>query len=122
MLHTEIKQPSVYVGEVWYVRQRQIKMDDSAGSGFVSSDHSYSDSEDDALVTQPLEWRSTKVAEFFYQLDAYADEGKSAQGKKQTKERVLLTIHHLVLLLKESSLTGLLIEVTLYCDLLPAML
>lgn len=24
--------------------------------GFVSSDHSCSDSEDDALVTQPLEW------------------------------------------------------------------
>ena len=40
-------------------------------------------------MTQPLEWRSNKVAEFFYQLDAYADEGKSAQAKKQTKERVL---------------------------------
>ena len=72
-------------------------MDDSAGS----------DSENDALVTQPLEWRSTKVAEFFYQLDAYADEGKWVRSKQK---RVLLTIHHLVLLLKESSLTGLLTD------------
>ena len=58
--------------------------------GFVSSDHSVSgtDSEDDTLVTQPLEWRS-KVTEFFYQLDAYVEEGKSAQARKQTKERVL---------------------------------
>lgn len=59
--------------------------------GFISSDHSTSgsDSEDDALVTQPLEWRSKKVTEFFYQLDVYVEEGKSAQAKKQTKERVL---------------------------------
>ena len=60
--------------------------------GFVSSDHSASgtDSEDDTLVTQPLEWRSKKVTEFFYQLDAYVEEGKSAQAKKQTKERMFV--------------------------------
>jgi hypothetical protein len=59
--------------------------------GFISSDHSMSgtDSEDDALVTQPFEWRSKKVTEFFYQLDVHVEEGKSAQAKKQTKERVL---------------------------------
>ena len=59
--------------------------------GFISSDHSASgtDSEDDTLVTQLLEWRSKKVTEFFYQLDVYAEDGKSAQAKKQTKDRVL---------------------------------
>ena len=56
--------------------------------GFISSDHSASgtDSEDDTLVTQPLEWRSKRVTEFFYQLDVYVEEGKSAQAKKQMKE------------------------------------
>ena len=57
--------------------------------GFISSDHSGTDSEDDARVTQPLEWRSKKVTEFFYQLDMHLEEGKSAQAKKQTRERVL---------------------------------
>lgn len=35
--------------------------------GFISSDHSASgtDSEDDTLVTQPLEWRSTKGDRIF---------------------------------------------------------
>ena len=57
--------------------------------GFMSSDHS-SDSEDDtALVTQPLSWRTEKVTEFFYQLDAFIEQGKSSQARKQTKERVL---------------------------------
>ena len=59
--------------------------------GFISSDHSASgtDSEDDTLVTLPLEWRSKKVSEFFYQLDVHVEDSKSAQAKKQTKERVL---------------------------------
>ena len=49
---------------------------------FVSSDYSCSDSEDDhdhLLVTQPLEWRAHKVTDFFYQLDQYAKDSKSAQ-------------------------------------------
>ena len=59
--------------------------------GFISTDHSASgtDSEDDTLVTKPLEWRSKKATEFFYELDVNVEEGKSAQAKKQTKERVL---------------------------------
>ena len=59
---------------------------------FVSSDYSCSDSEDDheqLLVTQPLEWRAQKVTDFFYQLDQYAKDSKSAQARKQTKTRVL---------------------------------
>lgn len=80
--------------------------------GFVSSDHSCSDSEDEALVTQPLEWRSTKVEEFFYQL---AEEGKSAQVKKNRRKRGFSPIICLlVLLLMESSLPGLLIQETDY--------
>ena len=57
--------------------------------GFMSSDYSCSDSEDDSLGTRPLPWRSQKVTDFFYALDAHAEGAKSAQAKKQTKERVL---------------------------------
>ena len=57
--------------------------------GFISSDYSCSDSEEDTLVTQTLEWRSSKVTDFFYQLDQHADGAKSAQARKQTKSRVL---------------------------------
>ena len=57
--------------------------------GFMSSDYSCSDSEDDALETRPLPWRSQKVTDFFYNLDVHAEDVKSAQAKKQTKERVL---------------------------------
>ena len=58
--------------------------------GFILSDHSASgtDCEDDTLVTQLLEWRSKKVTEFFYQLDVYAEDGKSAQAKKQSASRL----------------------------------
>ena len=79
--------------------------------GFVSSDLSVSgtDSEDDTLVTQPLEWRSDKVTEFFYQLDAYVEESKSAHARKQTKE-CLLTVH-LKPLLREIFLLGLLLVI-----------
>lgn len=63
--------------------------------GFILSDNSASgtDSEDDTLVIQALEWRSKKVMEFFYQLDVYVEEGKSAQAKKQTKECLLTVLH-----------------------------
>ena len=55
---------------------------------FMSSDHSCSESED-TLETKPLEWRSRKVTQFFYNLDEHSEKGKSAQSKKQTKPRVL---------------------------------
>ena len=75
--------------------------------GFVSSDHSCSDSEDDALVTQPLEWRSEKFHNSFTSwMHALMKESLHKLGSKRKRESLPI-IRHLVLLLRESSLPGL---------------
>ena len=47
-----------------------------------------SDEEENVNFVKPLPWRSAIVEEFFYDLDEQYVSGKSAQAKRQTKDRV----------------------------------
>ena len=44
--------------------------------------------EENINCVKPLPWRSAIVEEFFYDLDEQYISGKSAQAKRQTKERI----------------------------------
>ncbi len=47
------------------------------------------ESEDDKILVKSLPWRSNKVRRFFYALDDQLYSEKSAQAKRQTKERIV---------------------------------
>ena len=51
----------------------------------ISSD----ESDGEKIIVKHMPWRSTKVTEFFKQLDDEATTHKSDQAKRQTKQRVL---------------------------------
>ena len=56
---------------------------------FMSSEESTSESEESSLLKRTLPWRSSKVTNFFYDLDQQTDASKSTQSKRQTKPRTL---------------------------------
>lgn len=64
---------------------------------FMSSEESIQGSGDDEHVEEPLltkilPWRASKVTKFFRILDEFNEKDKSAQSKKQTKERIFSDI------------------------------
>ena len=46
---------------------------------------------DDTIIVKPLPWRSSKVTDFFQNLDALGSEAKTSQAKRQRRQRVLST-------------------------------
>ncbi len=55
---------------------------------FMSSEDSCSDS-GNHLVKRELPWRSSKVSNFFTELDTFTDDSKSCMAKRQTWQRIL---------------------------------
>ena len=47
--------------------------------------------DDDTIVVKPLPWRSSKVTDFFQNLDTLGSEGKTSQAKRQRRQRVIST-------------------------------
>ena len=47
--------------------------------------------DDDTIIVKPLPWRSSKVTDFFQNLDDLGSEGKISQAKRQRRQRVLST-------------------------------
>lgn len=58
---------------------------------FMSSESS-DDSDTDKLITKNLEWRSTKVTDFFKALDEGREELRSPMAKRQAKTRVFSSV------------------------------
>ena len=54
----------------------------------MSSEESDGESED-IIVVKPLCWRSTTVGRFLQQLDDKREDSKSAQAKRQRKQRII---------------------------------
>ena len=57
----------------------------------MSSEESDAADDDDTIIVKPLPWRSSKVADFFQNLDALGSDGKTSQAKRQRRQRVLST-------------------------------
>ena len=56
---------------------------------FMSSEESESDDESSPLVKRTIPWRSSKVSNFFTELDKHSDSYKSTQSRRQTRARAL---------------------------------
>ena len=67
--------------------EKSEQMYEALHIGLISSDKS--DTEDDALATRPLTWRTDDVNEYFRLLDERWKAGMTTQQKRQSVSRIL---------------------------------